>query len=234
MSRILLIDDDNELCEMLVELLQPEGFEMETVYEPYGGLKRALSGDHFLVILDVMLPGMTGFELLQRLRKASSVPVLMLTAKGDDIDLILGLEMGADDYLAKPFNPRELVARIRAIQRRVKLDLDANIQPEKLQRLEVDDVIIDLGARTVQQNNNSVKITGVEFSLLYELMQKAGQVVPREELAEKVLSRELECFDRSIDVHVSSLRRKLGNKINGRERIKTMRKVGYLYTRQGE
>ena len=234
MSRILLIDDDNELCEMLVELLQPEGLEVETVYEPHGGLQRALSGEHFLVILDVMLPGMTGFELLQRLRKASSVPVLMLTAKGDDIDLILGLEMGADDYLAKPFNPRELVAGIRAIQRRVKLDQAANIQPEKQQRLEVDDVIIDLGARTVQQNNNSVKITEVEFSLLYELMQKAGQVVPREELAEKVLSRELECFDRSIDVHVSSLRRKLGNKINGRERIKTMRKVGYLYTRQGE
>ncbi len=234
MSRILLIDDDNELCEMLVELLLPEGFLVETIYEPHGGLKRALSDDHFLIILDVMLPGMTGFELLQKLRKASSVPVLMLTAKGDDIDLILGLEMGADDYLPKPFNPRELVARIRAIQRRVKLDLVAQIQPKKQQRLEVDDVIIDLGARTVKQKKTGMKLTEVEFSLLYELMQRVGQVVTREELAKKVLSRELECFDRSIDVHVSSLRRILGNNINGRERIKTIRKVGYLYTRQEE
>jgi two-component system response regulator CpxR len=230
MAKILLIDDDSELCEMLTEFLQPEGFYVEAVYEPYRGLKRGLSGEHFLIILDVMLPGMTGFELLQKLRKTSSIPVLMLTAKGEDIDRILGLEMGADDYLPKPFNPRELVARIRAIQRRTIPHKD--FQPERRAQLKLDDIEIDLGSRTVKKNSNNIKITEVEFSLLYELMQKAGQVMTREELTEKVLNRELEIFDRSIDVHVSSLRRKLGNRINGRERITTMRKVGYLYTRQ--
>jgi two-component system response regulator CpxR len=230
MSRILLIDDDHELCELLIELLQPEGFTVETTPEPHNGLKRALSGEHLLIILDVMLPGMTGFELLQQLRKSSAIPVLMLTAKGDDIDLILGLELGADDYLAKPFNPRELVARIRAIRRRI--DMDAASHTSQTPHLMVDDVQLDPGSRTVKQNNKGLDLTEIEFSLLYELLQQAGQVVSREELARTVLSREFESFDRSIDVHVSSLRRKLGNKINGRERIKTIRKVGYLYTRQ--
>jgi len=230
MAKILLIDDDSELCEMLTEFLLPEGFYVEAVYEPHKGLKRGLSGEHFLIILDVMLPGMTGFELLQKLRRTSSIPVLMLTAKGEDIDRILGLEMGADDYLPKPFNPRELVARIRAIQRRTIPHKD--FQPARRVQLKLDDIEIDLGSRTVKKNSNNIKITEVEFSLLYELMQKAGQVMTREELTEKVLNRELEIFDRSIDVHVSSLRRKLGNRINGRERITTMRKVGYLYTRQ--
>ena len=230
MSRILLIDDDHELCELLIELLQPEGFAVETIHEPHNGLQRALSGEHLLIILDVMLPGMTGFELLQQLRKSSAIPVLMLTAKGDDIDLILGLELGADDYLAKPFNPRELVARIRAIRRRIEMDAASHTsQPPQLV---IDDVQLDPGSRTVKQNNKGLDLTEVEFSLLYELLQQAGQVVSREELARTVLSREFESFDRSIDVHVSSLRRKLGNKINGRERIKTIRKIGYLYTRQ--
>ncbi len=230
MARILLIDDDSELCEMLTEYLQPEGFDIEAVYEPHGGLRRGLSGEHFLIILDVMLPGMTGFELLKKLRQTSSIPVLMLTAKGEDIDRILGLEMGADDYLAKPFNPRELVARIRAIQRRTIPHKD--FQPDRRAQLKLDDIEIDFGSRTVKKNSNIIKITEVEFSLLYELLQKAGQVMTREELTGIVLNRELEIFDRSIDVHVSNLRRKLGNRINGRERIRTIRKVGYLYTRQ--
>lgn len=228
MKQILVIDDDRELCELLVEFLEPEGFSVETVHEPYQGLRRALSGQHGLLVLDVMLPAMTGFELLRNLRISSQVPVLMLTARGEDVDRIVGLEMGADDYLAKPFNPRELVARIQAIWRRS--------QPEELQpldnrtQLELDDILLDTGSRIVQQNNDTIKLTAAEFSLLYELLKNAGQVMTREELTQKVLSRTLEIFDRSIDVHVSSLRKKLGHTIGNRERIKTIRSVGYLYT----
>ena len=228
MKQILVIDDDKELCELLSEFLQPEGFVVETVNEPHSGLQRALSGEHCLVVLDVMLPGMTGFELLRNLRISSQVPVLMLTARGEDIDRIVGLEMGADDYLPKPFNPRELVARIHAIGRRSRPG--EKQQSESPSRLELDDIVLDLGSRTVKQKSNTIKITAVEFSLLYELLKKAGQVMTREELTNKVLNRELEFFDRSIDVHVSSLRKKLGHYIDNRERIKTIRSVGYLYT----
>ncbi len=228
MEQILVIDDDKELCELLADFLEPEGFAVETVHEPFGGLRRALSGEHRLVILDVMLPGMTGFELLKSLRKSSQVPVLMLTARGEEIDRILGLEMGADDYLAKPFNPRELSARIHAIQRRT-LQNDGN-SSARLSRIGLDDIELDLGARSVTQNGDLVKMTAVEFSLLYELVRNVGRVMTREELTRTVLHRELEVFDRSIDVHISSLRKKLGHQVKGRERIKTLRSVGYLYT----
>ena len=228
MKQILVIDDDKELCELLVEFLQPEGFDVETVNEPHSGLQRALSGEHSLLVLDVMLPGMTGFELLRTLRLSSQVPVLMLTARGEDIDRIVGLEMGADDYLPKPFNPRELVARIQAICRRAQ---PGEKQPlENQSRFELDDIVVDLGSRSVKQNNKTIAVTAVEFSLLYELLKHAGQVMPREELTQKILNRKLEIFDRSIDVHVSSLRKKLGHNIDNRERIKTIRSVGYLYT----
>ena len=228
MKKILIIDDDKELCELLVEFLQPEGFSVETVNEPHSGLRRALSGEHCLVVLDVMLPGMTGFELLRTLRISSQVPVLMLTARGEDIDRIIGLEMGADDYLPKPFNPRELVARLQAIWRRAKLG--AMQQLEHQSQFELDDIVLNLGSMSVKQNSNTIKVTAVEFSLLYELLKHAGQVMTREELTLKVLNRKLEIFDRSIDVHVSSLRKKLGHNIDNRERIKTIRSVGYLYT----
>lgn len=228
MKQILVIDDDKELCELLSEFLGPEGFIVETVHEPHRGLLRALSGEHQLVVLDVMLPGMTGFELLRSLRKSSRVPVLMLTARGEDIDRIIGLEMGADDYLPKPFNPRELVARIHAIGRRAgTVDQSSD---SSLSRIELDDIVIDQASRTVKQGRTDIKVTAVEFALLYELLNKAGRVMSREELTKKVLGRELEIFDRSIDVHVSSLRKKLGHKIAERERIKTIRSVGYLYT----
>ncbi len=228
MKQILVIDDDKELCELLVEFLEPEGFSVETVHEPYQGLRRALSGEHGLLVLDVMLPSMTGFELLRNLRISSQVPVLMLTARGEDVDRIVGLEMGADDYLPKPFNPRELVARIQAIWRRS--------QPEEQQVLEnqtqlkLDDITLEMGSRSVKQNDDTITLTAAEFSLLHELLKNAGQVMTREELTQKVLSRKLEIFDRSIDVHVSSLRKKLGHNIANRERIKTIRSVGYLYT----
>lgn len=228
MKKILVIDDDKELCELLVEFLLPEGFSVEALNEPHGGLNRALSGEHGLVILDVMLPGMTGVELLRNLRVSSQVPVLMLTARGEDVDRIVGLEMGADDYLPKPFNPRELVARIQAIWRRAKLVEEK--QSGCQARVEIDDIVLDVNSRMVKQNSNTVKVTAVEFFLLYELIRKAGQVITRQQLTQRVLHRELESFDRSIDVHVSSLRRKLGHTIGNRERIETIRGVGYLYS----
>ncbi|MFH7326623.1 response regulator [Desulfurivibrio sp. C05AmB] len=228
MKQILIIDDDEELCELLVEFLQPEGFSVETVHTSHSGLRRALSGEHSLVVLDVMLPGMTGFELLQKLRMFSQIPVLMLTARGKDTDRIVGLEMGADDYLPKPFNPRELVARIQAIWRRSQLREKQPLESPSL--FETDDIVLDLGSMSVRQNNNIIDVTAVEFFLLYELLKNAGQVIKREELSQKVLGRKLEIFDRSIDVHVSSLRKKLGRYVDNRERIKSIRGIGYLYT----
>ena len=228
MLRILVIDDDRELCELLTDYLKPEGVQTETIYTPEEGIERALSGDHDFVVLDVMLPGISGFEVLRRIRAKSRIPVLMLTARGDDVDRIVGLEMGADDYLAKPFNPRELVARIRAVGRRVS---PAGGEAEKAGtgRLEVGDIELDTATRTVRQSGNLVEMTSIEFSLLKELLQMAGQVVARADLSKKVLGRTLSPYDRSLDVHVSNLRRKLGHDMDGIERIKTIRGIGYLY-----
>jgi two-component system response regulator CpxR len=224
---LLIIDDDIELCDLLIEYLEPEGFTIAACHDGQQGLAMALSGEHDFVVLDVMLPGCNGFDLLRQLRVSSAVPVLMLTARGDEIDRIVGLEMGADDYLPKPFNPRELVARIKAIHRRgVSGGNRPHLPPAKLM---ADDVILDPGTRTVWRNNLEIPLTAVEFSLLHALMQQIGQVVNREDLALEVLGRKLELFDRSIDVHISSLRKKLGHNVNGIERIKTVRSVGYLY-----
>lgn len=227
MNRILVIDDDIELCELLSDYLGPEGFPTETVNDSRRGIERALSGEHALVVLDVMLPEMSGFEVLRQIREQSRIPVLMLTARGDDVDRIVGLEMGADDYLPKPFNPRELVARIRAIQRRAEAGA-AEPAPGG-SRQQVGDVELDAGTRSVRRGGEAVELTAVEFSLLEELLGRAGQVVSREELVKKVLGRRLSPYDRSIDVHVSSLRKKLGHQVAGRERIRTVRGVGYQY-----
>lgn len=229
--RLLLIDDDTELCELLSEYLDQEGFVVSTCHNSQPGLAAAVSGEHDFVILDVMLPDMSGFELLRRLRLHSGIPVLMLTARGDDVDRIVGLEMGADDYLSKPFNPRELVARIRAIRRRG--GSGAQLRHPGMNQLTVDDLVVDPGTRNVTQNNTAIPLTAVEFSLLQVLLAHIGEVVHREVLAEQVLGRKLELFDRSIDVHISSLRRKLGNSIQGGERIKTVRSIGYMYCATG-
>ena len=228
MERVLIIDDDVELCELVAEYLTPEGFEVEAVHNGEEGLKRALSGDHVLVVLDVMLPGMSGLDVLRRLRPESRVPVLILTARGDDVDRIVGLEIGADDYLPKPFNPRELVARIRAILRRTQ-------QPASppLEKITVGDVELDPAARTVRRAGEPVELTSVEFGMLEALMRASGQVVTREQLAQSVLGRKFMPYDRSIDMHVSKLRKKLGDS-DGTERIKTIRGVGYVYTRPSE
>ncbi len=232
MHRILVIDDDVELCELLTDYLTPEGLQVEAIHDGRQGTERALSGEHALVVLDVMLPGISGFEVLRRIRAGSSVPVLMLTARGDDVDRIVGLEMGADDYLPKPFNPRELVARIRAIQRRAQPRVEQEIRTGKAEgRLIVGDVELDPGAHIVLQRGHPVDLTSVEFAMLEVLLRASGQVVSREDLAKQALGRRLSPYDRSIDVHISSLRRKLGHQLVDTERIKTVRGMGYLYTR---
>lgn len=233
MDRILVIDDDTELCELLTDYLSGQGFAVETVNHGEQGAEQALAGHYALVVLDVMLPGLNGFDVLRKIRQDSRVPVIMLTARGDDVDRIVGLEMGADDYLAKPFNPRELVARIRAIQRR----FDA-VHPAAAgtpDELKVGDVTLCQSNRTVKLDGEQVDLTSVEFNLLEVLLARAGQVVSREVLVEEVLGRQLSAYDRSIDVHVSALRKKLGHLSGGTERIRTVRSVGYLYARpEGE
>lgn len=228
-DQILIIDDDVALCELVTEYLAPLGFEIESVHRGDAGAERALAGKHSLVVLDVMLPGLNGFEVLRRIRASSKVPVLMLTARGDDVDRIVGLEIGADDYLPKPFNPRELTARIRAILRRTG--------PEAMQvpgkKLCVGDIELNSGTRTVARAGEQVELTAVEFDLLEKLLRTAGQIVTREELSKEVLGRSSSPFDRSIDMHISNLRKKLGHQFGVTERIKTVRGVGYIYAQAG-
>ena len=233
LDRILVIDDDTELCSLVSEYLQPEGFEVEAVYDGHRGLERALSGDHILVVLDVMLPGLNGFEVLRRIRGTSRIPVLLLTARGEDVDRIVGLEIGADDYLPKPFNPRELVARIRAVLRRSATGERASGPPVH-QIVQVGDVELDPATRTVRHAGEPVDLTSVEFNLLEVLLREAGRVVTREKLAEVVLSRKFSPFDRSIDMHVSKVRKKLGDSDDGNDYIKTVRGVGYIFARPRE
>lgn len=225
---ILLIDDDEELCELLVDYLGREGFTVATAHDGAAGLERALRDRPDMVLLDVMLPSSSGFEVLRRLREQSPVPVLMLTARGDDVDRIVGLEMGADDYLPKPFNPRELVARIRAIQRRAQQTAALPTEERARSAVAVGDVELNPSTRTVLVGGDEVTLTALEFNLLEVLMRAAGRVVTREELSERVLERPFSPFDRSLDVHVSNLRRKLGRRGSG-ERIKTIRGVGYQF-----
>jgi two-component system response regulator CpxR len=226
MHTALLIDDDVEFCGLVRQFLEPEGFSIDVAHDGSTGVARALSGSFDVLIVDVMLPDMLGFDLLRRVRERSTIPVLMLTARGDDLDRILGLEIGADDYLPKPFNPRELSARLRAILRRSQRAADPSAG--RPARLRVGDVELDRGARTVRCGGTPIELTAVEFDLLDTLLASAGQVMTRETLVRTVLGREFSPFDRSIDVHVANLRRKLGVS-GGTERIKSIRGVGYLY-----
>ena len=222
MDRVLLVDDDVQLCKLLVERLATEGYTMEAVHDGSRGLECALSMEYALVVLDLMLPGMGGLDVLRRLRKVSPVPVLILTARGEDSDRILGLEMGADDYVPKPFNPRELIARIRAILRRTG-QAEASAGP-----LVVGDLRIDPAVREVWLENTPLNLTSAEFTLLAAFMREPGRILSREQLTESVLGRKLGPFDRVIDVHVSNLRRKLGVPHDG-QRIKAVRGSGYLF-----
>ena len=225
--RILIVDDDADLCQLLKEYLATGGFVVETAPDGEIGVEEAVSGRYSLVVLDVVLPDLPQFEALRRIRAVSRVPILMLSGQGADIDRIVGLEIGADDYMSKPFNPRELLARIRAILRRVDGD---HYQPGDGRHLLVGDLELVPGTRSVVCRHRRVELTSVEFEILEILLRHAGQVVSRDELVRDALGRRLASHDRSVDVHVSSLRRKLGPRQDDLERIQTIRNAGYLYT----
>lgn len=226
MEKVLIVDDDEELCELVSEYLSVEGFRVDSVNDGTAGLSEALKENHDLVILDVMLPGMNGFDLLRELRKTSKIPVLMLTARGEDMERIVGLEIGADDYLPKPFNPRELVARLRAILRRVDTS-GSDVPAEKLKAGELE---MSTSARTAKLSGKELQLTAVEYDILAELLRNAGKVVKKEDLSQRVLERDLSPFDRSLDMHISNIRKKLAKHRAGKNKIKTIRSVGYIYT----
>jgi len=226
-ASVLLIDDDRELCAMLSDYLGRHGFQITADHHGETGLQRAQRGRFALVLLDVMLPGMDGFEVLRRLRTTSQVSVLLLTARGEDVDRIVGLEIGADDYLPKPFNPRELLARMRAILRRNNVSEPATEGVVAAHRLAVAGLELDTGLRSVQYKGVDLSLTDIEFALLEALMHAPGQVLTREHLVESVLGREFNPLDRSLDMHVSRLRRKLDEVAAVGDRIKTIRSVGY-------
>jgi len=233
-ERILIIDDDVELCSLVGEYLEAEGFGIDAAHDGESGLLMLKGQTYLLVVLDVMLPGMSGFDVLRRIRSDSRLPVLLLTARGEDVDRIVGLELGADDYLPKPFNPRELVARIRAILRRTSADARAVNAPPAPDIVRVGDIELDPATRTVRHGGQPIELTSVEFNLLEVLLREAGRVVTREQLVSAVLSRKFSPFDRSIDMHVSKVRKKLGDTNGETEHIKTVRGVGYIFARPRE
>lgn len=224
-TRVLLIDDDTELCELLAAYLTGEGFAVHTVHDGASGLAALREQSPDIVVLDVMMPRLNGLDVLRELRRDSQVPVIMLTARGDDIDRIVGLELGADDYVPKPCTPRELVARLRAILRRVAPD-NARSQSEPLRSGAVE---LQAEKRIATWNGTPLTLTSTEFNLLEVLLRQCGRVVDKHELCERALGRSLERYDRSIDVHISNLRQKLGALADGRSPIQTVRGVGYLY-----
>lgn len=222
MPKILLIDDDEALCELLAEYLAGEDFTVQAVHDGAQGEVQALSGDWDAIILDVMLPGMNGFDVLKRIKPKITAPVLMLTARGEDTDTVLGLELGADDYVAKPVSPRVLVARLRALLRRQGDDASSGVT-------RVGDVTLDEASRRVTVGSAEVILTGAEFNLLALLLRHAGHVVSRDVLAEDGLGRALQAFDRRIETHMAQIRRKLGPLPDGSARIQTVRGAGYQY-----
>jgi two-component system response regulator CpxR len=227
-DRILIVDDDAELCALVARFLGSEGFAVERAADGREGIERALASSYALIMLDVMMPDLSGFEVLRRIRACSRTPVLMLTARGDTHDRVRGLELGADDYLPKPYDPLELVARIRAILRRSELPSTGSVPPAPLA---VDDIELTVSTRAVTRDGQRIELTAVEFDLLEVLMKRAGTVVTREELVRTVLGREFSPYDRSIDTHVSNLRKKIGRLKDGTDRIKGIRGTGYQYAK---
>ncbi|GAB2892456.1 response regulator [Uliginosibacterium flavum] len=226
MVKVLLVDDDTELCALQAEYLRVEGFEVSLAHDGESGAAAALSGEHAIVVLDVMMPRLNGIEALRRIRQTSRVPVIMLTARGDDIDRVLGLELGADDYVPKPCTPRELVARIRAILRRV----DSGTAPREAHAsLSIGALSLRPEQRRAEWAGEILDLTSTEFNLLEVLARQAGTPVSKQDLSEQGLGRPLARYDRSIDVHVSNLRGKLGLLADGRSPIQTVRGVGYQY-----
>lgn len=222
---LLIIDDDQELTDLLVEYLTPQGYDIDVKHDGESGLQQATSSHHYdLILLDVMLPILDGFEVLKRLRTSHLTPVLMLTAKGDDFDRIFGLELGADDYLPKPFNHRELSARIKAIVRR----MDYLPATSSQQTLHIDDLVLNPSTQHVECAGTAIEMTATEFLILHLLMINQGQIVSKQDISEKVMGRKLVAFDRSIDMHLSNIRRKLMS-CSDKEKIKTIRGTGYLF-----
>ncbi len=232
MPTVLVIDDDERLRELLSEYLSGRGHTVVTAEDGQAGLDRALAGGVDIAVLDLMMPGKDGLQVLRELRGANvpeaRLPVIVLTARGDDFDRIVGLELGADDYLAKPFNPRELTARIDAILRRAQPTL------EEGEVLTAGPIRLDTDRRTCTMQGESVELTTTEFELLRALMAHAGRVIPREKLMELARGEDFAAFERSVDVHVSHLRKKLGDSARRPRLIKTVRGVGYLVPRDPE
>jgi two-component system response regulator CpxR len=226
-ARVLVVDDDRELCQMLGEYLEAEHFEVKTVYDGGEALAELERSAFEILILDVMMPSVSGFDLLRKLGASHDTAILMLTARGDDIDRIVGLELGADDYLSKPFNPRELVARIRAILRRASNRLARSGAPDELT---VGPIVLNTGTHQAHIAGKLVALTGAELRVLELLMRSAGQVISRESMTEQALGRKLVAYDRSIDTHISNLRRKLELEAGRNPEIKNVRGAGYTLT----
>lgn len=222
-NNILIVDDDTELTDLLVQYLEPEGFHVVCVHDGESAVKRAVNQSFDAIILDVMLPKLNGFEVLKAIREHMQTPVLMLTARGDDIDRIVGLEIGADDYLPKPCNPRELVARLRAILRRTQK------MPTQRPVIEHHDIVVDCSKRIVTYQGAPMELTNAEFNILEMLIKSPGQAFSKEELTEYALGRKYTAYDRSIDVHISNLRNKLGDNPQGEPLVKTVRGFGYMF-----
>jgi two-component system response regulator CpxR len=223
--KILLVDDDQELCELLARYLNREGIDVDQAHTGPEGLQKCSAHTYDVMVLDVMMPGMGGLEVLTELRKTNQLPVVMLTAKGDEMDRIVGLEIGADDYLSKPCNPRELMARLRAVLRRTNSESTVKTNDVIL----IDELEIDHGQHHVLKNNKPLELTVTEYNILNTLVSHLGKVVEKNQLAEEAMSRSLTLFDRSLDMHLSNLRKKLGRHEDGQTRIRTIRGVGYMY-----
>jgi DNA-binding response OmpR family regulator len=228
-TRVLLVEDDQRLCSLTASYLESHGLAVSTTHRGDDGLDEATRQRFDCVMLDVMLPGLDGIEVCRRLRQHSDVPIIMITARGEEADRVLGLELGADDYLAKPFSPRELLARVRALVRRAR----GRVGP-RVQTIAAGDLVLDPGARTAALRGSMLPLTGYEFSLLYALVERAGRVLSREQLMELARGSAEEAFDRSIDVHISRLRQKLGDDSRHPTRIKTVRGVGYQYVTENK
>lgn len=229
--QILIIDDDVKLCRLVREYLEPFGFEVEAVHAGPEGVTAVSNSNYDAVILDVMLPGMDGFDVLRQIRNISDVPVLMLTALGDEADRIVGLEIGADDYLPKTFSTRELLARLRAVTRRSKLSVRKSDNGDEIS---VGDLSLNPATRTATRDGKPLDLTALEFDLLHCLARSAGRVLNRDQILDETAGREYDVFDRSIDVHISSLRRKLGDDFKNPRYIRTLRSVGYMFVAGGE
>ncbi|MBS1810509.1 MAG: response regulator transcription factor [Acidobacteria bacterium] len=233
-TRLLMIDDDLKLCRLVKDYLEPMGYEVESAHTGPQGLEKIPNGNYQAVILDVMLPGMDGFEVLRNIRRISTVPVLMLTALGDESDRIVGLEIGADDYLPKTFSTRELLARLRAVTRRSTMTAQQLQAANNDEEIVVNDLRLNVAARKAMLNEQPLILTSLEFDLLCSLARAADRVLSREQLLDEVNGRDYEVFDRSIDVHISLLRRKLGDDPKSPKFIKTVRSVGYVLMRKDE